>query len=66
MASEAKFNTSKSEIIPLGTKTFWEKLIMERKGHQDHGRIPEHIHISGDGEPVRRAWYGNIIKAGSP
>ena len=61
--SGAKFNIEKTEIIPLGSQSQREEIIGSRKLTTRSSRIPEHIHIAKDGEPVRilGAWLGNNV-----
>lgn len=49
-ASGAKFNTSKTEIIPIGTKEYREKLITTRKINDAQASLPENIDIAGEGK----------------
>ncbi|KAF5375493.1 hypothetical protein D9615_009178 [Tricholomella constricta] len=67
-AAKAKFNAGKTEVIPIGTKTFRENMIHTRKLNPNSTSIPAHIHIAVDGEAVRilGAWYGNGINAEGP
>jgi hypothetical protein len=52
MASSAKFNISKTEVIPIGTSEY--RLVAQtRKTHDTHEAIPDNIHIAGEREPVR-------------
>ena len=62
-ASTAKFNIQKTEIIPIGTSEYRAKVIETRCTTDMSEEIPNHIHISKDGEPVRilGAWVGNKI-----
>ena len=62
-ASGAKFNTAKTEIIPIGTKEFRQNLINTRKMNHEQQEFPKEIHIAKDGEPVRMlgAWLGNCL-----
>ncbi|KAF8238254.1 hypothetical protein L208DRAFT_1142238, partial [Tricholoma matsutake] len=62
----AQFNTTKTQIIPMGSKTFRENFTQERRGKARHEKIPESIHIAKDGESIRilGAWLGiNAPKA---
>ncbi|KAF5367236.1 hypothetical protein D9615_010673 [Tricholomella constricta] len=67
-ASGAKFNTSKTEIILIGSKTFRENVIATRRTTIDAEEIPASVHIAQEGEAVRilGAWFGNRIDAESP
>ena len=62
-ASGAKFNTQKTEIIPIGTLEHRVRVIETRKAKRDSEEIPAYIHIAKDGEPVRilGTWVGNKI-----
>ncbi|PPR01210.1 hypothetical protein CVT24_006120 [Panaeolus cyanescens] len=62
-ASGAKFNVTKTEIIPLGSKEYRENLIESRKINQEANPIRHDIHIAETGEPVRvlGAWVGHEI-----
>ncbi|EJD40926.1 hypothetical protein AURDEDRAFT_35456, partial [Auricularia subglabra TFB-10046 SS5] len=64
-ASGAKFNTAKTEIIPLGKADFRESLINGRTGGEMPSPIPAGIKIARDGEAVRvlGAWPGNHVDA---
>lgn len=68
IASRAKFNTAKTEIIPLGVKEFREEFVRSRKLRPDSQPIPGSIHIVEDGSAIRilGAWFGNDIDIGSP
>jgi len=60
-ASGAKFNTQKTEIIPIGILEHRIRVIETRKAKRDSEEIPAYIHIAKDGEPVRilGTWIGN-------
>ena len=62
-ASGAKFNTEKTEVIPLGNLAQRTRTISTRKLRPPNTPIPANIHIAKDGEPVRilGAWLGNNI-----
>lgn len=51
-AASAQFNASKTQIIPMGEKTFRERFIQEQRARDEHERIPMRIHITRDGESV--------------
>jgi hypothetical protein len=61
LAAGAQFNTSKTQILPMGSKTFRAKFIQNRRAKDEHEKIPESIHIAKDGESIRilGAWLGN-------
>jgi len=50
LAAGAQFNAEKNKIIPMGSKTFREKLIQEQRAKEEHEKIPERIQIAKDGE----------------
>lgn len=60
-ASGAKFNTSKTEIIPIGTKEYREKILTTRKINNSQESLPENVDIAKDGKATRilGAWIGN-------
>jgi len=67
--SEAKFNTEKTEIIPIGSKDYRVTVITTRKINQlDCEPLNNHIHIAHDDEAVRSlgAWIGNNTEAMEP
>ena len=68
LASGAKFNKEKTEIIPIGTKTHREQVILSRKLHPEDNPIQTDIHIAQDGEAVRSlgAWIGNNTREMRP
>ena len=63
MASGAKFNIDKTEIIPVGNETQRQEIRREGKLNERGQTLPRHIHIAKDSEPVRilGAWLGNGI-----
>ncbi|EJD34546.1 hypothetical protein AURDEDRAFT_47499, partial [Auricularia subglabra TFB-10046 SS5] len=63
-ASGAKFNSGKTEIIPLGSARFRESLITTRCLNPACEPIPQGIRIARDGETTRilGAWPGNKVK----
>ncbi|KAF8230368.1 hypothetical protein L208DRAFT_1282359 [Tricholoma matsutake] len=64
----AQFNTTKTQIIPMGSKTFRENFTQERRAKAEHEKIPESIHIRRDGESIRilGAWLGNNAPKATP
>ncbi|CAG8619222.1 14509_t:CDS:2, partial [Acaulospora colombiana] len=62
-ASTAKFNKSKTEVIPVGDPEYRKKLIESRTFNGK--RIENNIKIAKDGEPVRilGSWQGNKVNA---
>ena len=63
-ASGAKFNISKTEIIPIGTPEHRKAICETRKLSPNQQPIVRGIHIASDGEPTRilGAWIGNGIE----
>jgi len=63
IASSAKFNVQKTEIIPVGSKPYRNHLVETRRISEDQVAIPPEIHIAKDGEPVRvlGAFVGNKV-----
>ncbi|EJD50057.1 hypothetical protein AURDEDRAFT_38210, partial [Auricularia subglabra TFB-10046 SS5] len=63
LASGAKFNVQKTEIIPLGADDFRKSLIENRGAVDMAAGIPDTIRIARDGEAVRilGAWPGNRV-----
>jgi ribonuclease HI/exonuclease III len=61
--SGAKFNLSKTEIIPIGTKDYRNTVLTTRRINPGQEPIPNNIHLAKDGEPVRilGAWIGNNV-----
>ncbi len=67
--SGTKFNSEKTEIIPIGTKEYRAEVIATRKINRlDREAIHINIHISRDREAVRSlgAWIGNHTNATAP
>jgi exonuclease III len=52
-ASGAKFNTEKTEILPIGSKEHREHTINTRRIHPEDHTIPDNVHILKDGESFR-------------
>jgi exonuclease III len=63
IASGARFNISKTEIIPIGSKTYRDTVVTTRKIHPSKEAMKENIHIACDKEPVRilGTWIGNGV-----
>jgi hypothetical protein len=62
IVSGAKFNTEKTEIIPIGSITHQTCIITTRKVHnEDTSPLPEKICIANEGDVVHmlRAWISN-------
>ncbi|KAJ7616837.1 hypothetical protein DFH06DRAFT_899171, partial [Mycena polygramma] len=53
LASSAKFNVSKTEIIPVGSPEYRDSVIQARQLNENDSPIPANIHIAKDGESVR-------------
>jgi hypothetical protein len=65
LASGARFNVTKTEIIPFGTPEFRARLVATRQLHADDSQIPSDVHIAGEGEAVRilGGFVGNGVDA---
>ncbi|KAJ7246799.1 hypothetical protein B0H12DRAFT_985709, partial [Mycena haematopus] len=65
LASGAKFNAAKTEIIPFGTKDYRDEVLATRRLSPLDKPIPENAHIAKDGEAVRilGGFVGNEIDA---
>jgi hypothetical protein len=64
IAAGAKFNISKTEMIPIGTITHRDRVLANRFINGINGMmIPAHIKIAKEGEPIRTlgAWVGNGV-----
>ncbi|KIK32407.1 hypothetical protein CY34DRAFT_27226 [Suillus luteus UH-Slu-Lm8-n1] len=59
--SGAKFNTSKTEIIPIGMKEYREHILTTRKLNKTQDCIPEDIDLAKDSKATRilGVWIGN-------
>ncbi|KAI0334085.1 hypothetical protein GY45DRAFT_1243648, partial [Cubamyces sp. BRFM 1775] len=59
--SRAKFNTDKTEVIPVGTREYRQRVLTEQKPGPTSSPFPAGTHICADGEAVRLlgAWVGN-------
>ncbi|EIN08078.1 hypothetical protein PUNSTDRAFT_69375, partial [Punctularia strigosozonata HHB-11173 SS5] len=62
-ASRARFNKNKTEIIPIGTKEYRDKVRRTRSLNGTEADIPEDVEILKDGQATRLlgAWVGNGI-----
>ncbi|CDO76740.1 hypothetical protein BN946_scf184813.g10 [Trametes cinnabarina] len=62
-AAKAKFNISKTEIIPIGTPAYREEFAWTYKSTGRWKDYPQNVHVAGEGEPVRilGAFFGNNI-----
>lgn len=68
-ASGAKFNTEKTEIVPIGTENYRTTVVVTRKINQlDITPVNDQVHIATDGEAIRSlgAWIGNRTNATAP
>ncbi|EJD36215.1 hypothetical protein AURDEDRAFT_36909, partial [Auricularia subglabra TFB-10046 SS5] len=63
LASGAKFNVKKTEIIPMGSETHRAKVVETRKNGQN-STLPDGVRIARDGEVTRilGSWPGNGVK----
>jgi hypothetical protein len=69
LASGAKFNIEKTEIIPIGTPEHRDQVITSRKlNPHDRTTLDTRIRIAQDGEAMRSlgAWIGNNINNTTP
>ncbi|KAF9005848.1 hypothetical protein BDZ89DRAFT_898916, partial [Hymenopellis radicata] len=69
LASRAKFNINKTEVIPIGSETYRELVAETRRTNNDpSSEIPAGIRISKDGQAVRilGGWIGNKTKSAAP
>ncbi|KAF5380150.1 hypothetical protein D9615_006149 [Tricholomella constricta] len=66
IASGAKFNVDKTEIIPIGDKEYRDTIIRTRGEEEGRPPIPANIKIARQGEPVRAlgAFVGNGVENG--
>ncbi len=67
-AARAKFNTAKTEAIPIGSVEHRERLATERSLTPNGERLPDEVRIAPDGRAVRilGAWVGNKIDNAVP
>ncbi|KAI0341569.1 hypothetical protein BDW22DRAFT_1407806 [Trametopsis cervina] len=68
LASGARFNVSKTEVIPIGSPAYRHSLISSRKLHSTAEPIPDDIRIAPDGTLTRilGAWIGNSTDRSGP
>ncbi|KAL4255512.1 hypothetical protein AB1N83_014246 [Pleurotus pulmonarius] len=61
LAAGARFNIKKTQLLPIGSLEYRERVIRERKMNPVHQVIPETMKIVPDGELTRilGAWIGN-------
>lgn len=64
LASGARFNVTKTEVIPLGTIEYRQKLRDTRRNKEGGTRLQSDIHITAEGEASRSlgGWIGNNIE----
>jgi len=67
-AAGAKFNISKTIVIPIGPKEYRTKMFETRKLNENGTTIPDHVYIADEGCPVRilGGWIGNEISQVTP
>ncbi|KAE9383053.1 hypothetical protein BT96DRAFT_869449, partial [Gymnopus androsaceus JB14] len=65
LASGAKFNLAKTNIIPIGTEEYCKEVILTRKTMPNKAPLAGNLHIAKSGEAVRilGAWFGNKISS---
>jgi Reverse transcriptase (RNA-dependent DNA polymerase) len=63
IASGARFNVNKTEVIPVGNPLYRKEVIATRHIHPSQEPLANDIHIASDQESVRMlgAWIGNNI-----
>ena len=63
MASGAKFNLEKTEVIPIGTRDYRNQVIQTAQTNQTSEPFNDSIRIAKDGQAIRilGAWIGNGI-----
>ncbi|KIK37672.1 hypothetical protein CY34DRAFT_42024, partial [Suillus luteus UH-Slu-Lm8-n1] len=68
LASGAKFNMEKTEILPIGTITHRSDVIALRKMNHNDTPFEPNIKIAKDGFPIRSlgAWIGNKLDNTTP
>ena len=66
LASGAKFNIEKTEVIPIGKKEYRDQVIHTAKTNQTSTTFDQSICIAKDGQAIRilRAWIGNNTASG--
>lgn len=65
LASGAKFNLMKTNIIPIGTEEYCKEVVLTRKTAPGQTPLPGNLHIANEGEAIRilGAWFGNKINS---
>ena len=68
LASSAKFNVGKTEIIPVGSKEYWAEVAETRKLNLEDEGFPVGSHVLTDGESARYlgAHIGNNTNDSTP
>ncbi|KAF9494933.1 hypothetical protein BDN71DRAFT_1342013, partial [Pleurotus eryngii] len=61
LAAGARFNIKKTQLLPIGSADYRERVIHERQMNPGHQTIPDTMKIIPDGELTRilGAWVGN-------
>lgn len=64
LASGARFNVMKAEVIPLGRQEYPQKLRDTRRNKEGGSALWADIHITEEGEPTRTlgGWIGNGVE----
>ncbi|TRM62021.1 hypothetical protein BD626DRAFT_548792 [Schizophyllum amplum] len=67
-AAKAKFNITKTEIIPIGCKDYRLQMISTYKDTGAWKAYPKRVHMAGEDEAVRilGAFFGNDFEVGAP
>ncbi|TFK51633.1 hypothetical protein OE88DRAFT_1604450, partial [Heliocybe sulcata] len=67
-ASGVRFNTEKTEIIPIGSIAHCSLVLASRCLHPDDDPLLTSIHLARDGEAVRSlgVWIGNAVDHSAP
>ena len=67
-AARAKFNVNKTEVIPIGTLEYRNRLLATRRISENRQPLDDSIHIAAEGEAVRilGAWIGNQAENAAP
>lgn len=68
IASGAKFNLEKTEVIPIGTKAHRDRILTSRQIHPSDQPLCTGVHIAPDGHAVHclGAWIGNGLDETTP
>ncbi|GBE83696.1 hypothetical protein SCP_0507520 [Sparassis crispa] len=68
LASTARFNVDKTEIIPIGSTEYREQVITKHCLGPQSLAFPAQVHITCDGDAIRSlsAWIGNNVDNASP